>query len=117
MLEVTVREVKNLGKTLDAVASAGANRIDGVRFESSNPREALDVARLQAVQEARARADLYAQAVGLKVARVALIEEGGVGGEPQPAPLVRLAKADFATPVEPGEISLSVAIVATFELQ
>lgn len=115
-VSVTVRDLKNLGKIIDAVTVAGANQIQGVRFEASQPREAINAARLEAVRDARSRAELYAQAMGMRVVRVALVEEGGAASDPQP--LARFASAEAAsTPIEPGELLFPMVITATFEMR
>lgn len=117
-VRVTVRELKQLGKVIDAVAASGASEIGGVVFEASDPEPALKEARIKAVQEARARAELYAQALGMQVVRVALVEEGTVPQNGPPSPIVALRAAQEAsTPVEPGELTYSAAVVATFELR
>lgn len=118
--QVTVRfrDIARTGSILDALVAAGANQIDGPNFAVDKPEAALDEARTQALATARARAELYAKAAGMRVKRIVRIGESG-GAEPPIRPMMMMsarAKAD-STPVEPGEESLSITLQVTFELQ
>jgi uncharacterized protein YggE len=50
--------------------SVGGNTFNGVSFALEEPEPALDLARREAVFEARRRAELYADAACLEVARI-----------------------------------------------
>ena len=73
----------------------------------------------RAVAVARARADLYARSLGLRVVRVvAVSESGGYAVPPPMPPMMMEARAQAAdTKIEPGEQKLSVTLSMTFELQ
>lgn len=113
---VRLRDVARAGAVLDALVAAGANQIDGPNFSVDKPEAALDEARTQALAAARARAELYAKAAGLHVARIVRITESGAA-QPAPRPfLMAAARKEADTPVERGEQDLSVTISVTFEL-
>lgn len=117
-VNVKVRDLSKLGKVLDAFVANGANQINGPSFEVDRPDEAYDEARLAALKKARARAETYAAALGMKVQRIVSINEGG-GSMPQPMPRMRAMAMDSMakeTSVSPGEASLSVSIDVVFEL-
>nr|WP_255696977.1 SIMPL domain-containing protein [Sandaracinobacteroides sayramensis] len=117
-VQVTLRDVRSAGKVIDALVKEGANQIDGPDFRVDNPEPLLDRARTQAVQKARARAELYAAAAGLSVKRITAINEGF--SQPAPMPKGRMvameARADAAPPVAPGEVGLSATVTMEFEL-
>lgn len=116
-VEVRFRQVARAGAILDALVAVGANQIDGPSFGLDQPERALDEARTQAVATARARAELYAKAAGLRVKRIISIGEGG-GNTPQPIMLTAMrAKAPANTPIEPGEQKMNVAVSVSFELE
>ncbi len=116
-LSVRQRDLKQFGKVLDTLVAAGANQINGPSFEVDNPDSALDEARLAAMQKARARADLYARAAGLKVARIISISESGGYAPPRPMMYAMKAMADSApTPVAAGEVELNINVTVQFEL-
>ena len=117
-LDVTVQDLKTLGRLIDAVTSSGANQLNGVTFSAKDPAIAVDNARQEAIAVARKRAELYASALGLRLARVALVEETPGAALPVPAPTARLlGDAQANTPIEPGELGYGIAITITFELR
>jgi uncharacterized protein YggE len=118
-VEVRFRDVSRAGSVLDALVAVGANQINGPTFGLDKPEEALDEARGKAVQTARARAELYAKAAGLRVKRIVAISEGG-GFAPQPPIVVQSMRAKAVasdTPIEPGEQKLNVTVSVSFELE
>jgi uncharacterized protein YggE len=118
--EVTVRfrDIANTGKILDALVAQGANQINGPTLAIDKPEEALDEARTAALAIARARADLYAKAVGKSVTRILSISEAGANYQP-PRPMMmaqgRGGTADSAK-IDPGEQSVAVSLSVSFEL-
>ncbi len=122
-VQVRVRRLGEMGRVIDALIAAGANQVDGPSFSVDEPRAALDEARTAAVAEGRARAELYARAAGLRVARIVSIAEGG-GYYPVQDIVVTGRAAGFAgapppppsAPVAPGELTLGVSVSMQFEL-
>lgn len=117
MVTVRARDIKNFGKVLDALVASGANQISGPSFQMSDPSAAQDEARISAMKAARARADLYARAAGLRVVRIVSISEGGYS-PPQPKyAMMEARSADAAsTPVQAGEVEAQISVTVQFEL-
>ena len=120
--QVTVRfrDIRESGEILDALVAQGANQINGPNMTIEHPEAALDEARAKAVASGRARADLYARALGMRVARVVSVSEtGGSYPVPPPMPYAERAMAASApsTKIEPGEQKLQVNLSMVFELQ
>lgn len=116
-ISVTVRDLDNLGETMDAIVSAGSNTFNGLRFALDDPSDAKDEARRKAMTEAGERAELYADAAGLKVKRIVTISEGGgFNAGPIPVMQARTMEADVSTPIATGEVSYSVTVNVVFEL-
>ena len=115
---ITVYDVSRLGRTLDAVTTAGANQINGIGFGLKDPSAAEDQARLKAVKALQAKAELYAGAVGYRVARLVNLSEGGGYVPSPPRPMfMRAAKADAeSTPVQAGELSVRIEVNGVYEL-
>jgi uncharacterized protein YggE len=117
-VSVRFRDIRSSGKILDALVAQGANQINGPILTVDKPEAALDEARAKAIAAGRARAELYARSLGLRVVRVVSVNEsGGSYPVPPPMPMVmaRAEKAD--TSIEPGEQKLQVNLTMTFELQ
>jgi uncharacterized protein YggE len=114
---VTVRQrnLAEFGKVIDTLVSAGANQVNGPSFQVDNSDAATDEARIDAVAKARARAELYARAAGLKLVRVLTISESG-GFSPPMAMYRSAMKGTDSTPVAAGEVALNVTVSVQFEL-
>ena len=113
-----VRNIDNTGRVIDAAVGAGGNNVNGVSFSYQDPDAQLNAARRDAIANARERAALYADALGLRVHRVVAVSEGG-GFRPPIVPMAmeRMAAADASTPIAPGEIETQVSVSVTFELR
>ncbi len=120
--QVTIRfrDIRTSGTILDTLVREGANQINGPSLEIDKPAPALDEARVIALRTARARADIYAQAAGMRVVRVLSIAENG--GDYRPPPPMAMMReramvADGQTSVVPGEQAVSVSVSVSFELR
>lgn len=120
-VSVKFRDIAKSGRILDTLVTEGANQIDGPSMSVDKPDAALDEARTDAITRARARAELYAKAAGLRVERIVSISENGenAGGGPQPPVMyMARAKAEAAdTAVLPGETDLTVTLSVRFALR
>jgi uncharacterized protein len=114
-----IRNIDNVGRVIDASVGAGGNTVNGVYFSYQDPDTQLDAARRNAIQEARRRAGIYAQALNMQIARIVAVQEGGGYSPPVPMPMMRMeAQANAApTPVQPGEIETTANVSVTFELR
>ncbi|MDG1825759.1 MAG: SIMPL domain-containing protein [Henriciella sp.] len=116
-LTVKVRNLANLGETMDALVGAGGNTFSGLSFALEDDRAARNEARDLAMREATSRAELYAKASGYKVARIVTISEGG-NFRPQPmAMMSRSMDMAESTPIAGGEVGYSVTVNVVFELR
>jgi len=117
-VSVRFRDVAKSGAILDLLVREGANNLSGPNLVIDKPAPALDEARAAAVATARARAELYAKAAGLRVDRILSISESG---ERAPAPIMvqsMRAKAESAdTQVVAGERELSISLTVRFLLK
>ena len=117
-VSVRQRKLDDYGKVIDALVNAGANEVNGPSFELDDPDPATDEARTAAIRKARARAELYARAAGLKVSRILSISESG-GWSPPQLVMYRMAAQDAvssAPPVQSGELQMRVNVTVQFEL-
>lgn len=117
---VRVRNLSNLGRTLDSLVGQGGNQLQGVSFSIDKADEAMDAARREAMKKARARADLYAEAAGLRVSRIVSISEGGAAPPPMPVHMMARMAADVSpapTPIAAGEVNVAASVTVMFELR
>ena len=119
-VNVKFRDLKRTGAILDALVAEGANQINGPNLTIDKPEAALDEARTKAIANGRARADLYARALGMRVVRLISVSEGGGYHVPPPMPMgaVMMAERGSAdTQIDPGTQQLQVSVSMSFELQ
>jgi uncharacterized protein YggE len=118
-LSIRFRDIENTGKILDALVKEGANQINGPNLTIDKPEAALDEARAKAVAVGRARADLYARSLGMRVVRLVSVNESG-GSYPVPPPMPMYARAEAAqaadTKLDAGEKTPQINVAMTFEL-
>ncbi len=110
---VKIRDVARLPSVLDRAIAGGANEMSGVEFIVSEQGKLLDKARIEAIADARRKAELYATAAGMKIGRVMAISEEG-SAPPQRA--FQALRAGAATPLAPGEQTLRAVVTVSFEL-
>lgn len=118
-VSVRFRDIRKTGEILDALVAEGANQINGPTLTIDKPEAALDEARLRALAAGRARADLYARGLGMRVVRLLSVSESG-GYAPPPMPMyarAEMAAQDASTKIDPGEQKVSVSVAMSFELQ
>jgi len=117
-VSVKFRDIRNSGKILDALVAEGANQINGPSLTIDKPESAYDEARVKAIAAGRARAELYARSLGMRVVRLVSVSEGG-GNYPRPMPMAMMAKAergDASTSIDPGSQDLEISLAMSFEL-
>lgn len=120
-VSVKQRKLDDYGKVVDALVTAGANQVNGPSFMLSKPEAAQDEARTEAMKNARQRAQLYAQAAGLRVVGIVSISENGGFSPPQPVMYRRMAMEAAAPPPPPapvmsGELETNLTVTVQFEL-
>ena len=117
-LSIRFRDIRNSGEILDALVAQGANQINGPTLTIDKPEAALDEARAKALGVGRARAELYARSLGMRVVRLVSVSESGGYSAPPPMPYAMAAQArDVSTKIDPGEQQLQVTLAMSFELQ
>jgi uncharacterized protein len=117
-LSITARDLKKIGKLLDALVKAGANRGMQISFGMENPEELLDQARLAAVQDARKKAEIYVKGAGGSLGVLVTIAEGNVMPYPQfrYEHLAAAGGADSSLPIAAGQQELSVTVTVTYTI-
>jgi len=118
-LSVRFRDIGETGKVLDALVSEGANQISGPNLTIDKPEAALDEARVKAIAAGRARAELYARALGMRVVRLLSVSESGGYAPPPPMPMAVMAmeRGGADTKIDPGEQKIQASVSMSFELQ
>ena len=116
-ISVRLRSIERVGEFLDAIVAAGANEIRGIRFDLADRAKLLDDARKLAVDDAKRKATLYADAAGIRLGAIVNLEEEGTGQPPRPFAARALETARAApVPVEAGEIAIRASVRITWRI-
>jgi uncharacterized protein YggE len=114
LVTIKVRDLARLGAVIDSVGAAGANRIVGVGFELADSRARLDEARKLAVEDARAKATLLAEAAGVTLGPALSIREPGAE---VPGPLMARAEMAMDMPIAPGVVVLGARVEIVYAIE
>jgi len=77
-LAIRLTDMAVIGQVIDLAFSAGANTLFGIEFSAADTSEARAAALKDAVADARAKADILAEASGMTIAGIETVSEGGV---------------------------------------
>ena len=121
---VRVRNVDKVSEAIGSVTAAKANILSGPTLTQSDPEKARLSAYGNAFKAAKARAEAYAKAADMDIARVLTIRDGGTGGGPQPyygdsamAEQAVAPQAVSAPPVSVGTDIITVSVQVDFALE
>ena len=116
-LAVKIRKLDSASQTLALIVTTGGNatRLNSVNYSIDDDSQLVKDARARAFEDAKARAEQYAQLSGLDLGKVISISE--TGGTPPPTPLDMPREAAAApVPLEPGKQTVSFAVTVVWEL-
>jgi uncharacterized protein YggE len=116
-IEVKVRKFDVASGVITAIQTAGGNatRINSVNLSIEDDSQLVKDARAHAFNDAKDRAEQYAQLSGLKLGKVISISEAGA--VPPPTPMPRYdGMAEAAVPIEPGQQTVGFSVTVVWEL-
>jgi len=114
---LTLKDPGKAGAFIDLAAEAGANRVESLSFSHDQGEELHAQASVKALKKAMETAGRLAEAAGMEVKRILTINYHS------PGPSVRFARTMLqeaggtATPVEPGQLSVSATVHVTVEIE
>jgi uncharacterized protein YggE len=121
-LTVTVRDLPKFDSLLEALIKAGGNKIDSIRYETSDLRKYRDQARDIAIKAAREKAEALAKALGQQTGKAQIIDEVpeysytslNFFANDSAGVAEKLRTRESAT--APGQQTISASVVVSFEL-
>ncbi|MDT5182494.1 MAG: uncharacterized protein QOI29_652 [Mycobacterium sp.] len=116
-IDVKIRKLDSASQTLALIVSTGgdATRINSVNYSIEDDSQLVKDARSRAFNDAKDRAQQYAQLSGLDLGKVISITESGGATPPTPMPYSRGAEM-ASVPVEPGQQTVGFSVTVIFEL-
>ncbi len=120
-LTVTVRDLSTASRVLAVITSTGGNatRLNSVNLSIDDDSQLLRDARARAFNDAKDRAQQFADLSGLKLGSVLSISEVPGSAPPVPVPMPRGPMSEAAVtavPIEPGQQTVSFEVTAVWEL-
>lgn len=124
-LAVKVTDMETVGLLIDEAFAAGANTLDGINFSAESTENARNESLKIAVAEAREKAEILAEASGLKITGIEKITEGSVSSYENTVGNFSAKAADTAseqaygagTVVQAAKVIVSVSVSVTFEAE
>ena len=122
-LAIRVTDMDKVGQVIDTAFTAGANTLNGISFSASDTEAAKAEALKKAVADAKAKAEILAEAAGLKITGTETISEGGTFSYDNDASnftvraMGKEGAADTATIVQASQLMVSANITIVFEAE
>lgn len=125
-LAIKVTGMESVGSLIDVCFAAGANTLNGISFSASDTEEAKTEAMKKAVTDAKKKAEILAEASGLKIIGIEIISEGGVYSYQNNVgnvyakgvdDIVEETEADAGTVVQSAKLIVSASVSITFEAE
>lgn len=123
-LAIKVTDMDRVGTLIDAAFAAGANTLNGISFSASDTEEAKAESLKKAVEDARKKAEVLAEAAGLKITQMDVIAEGGtysyensVGNFSAKGLDMEEMAMDAGTVVQAAKLIVNASVTITFEAE
>ena len=112
---MTVRKLPDIGRLIDRAVSAGATRVNNIRFELSDPSAARAQALKLAMDQAKNEASILLSTTSHKLGRVLSIRTRGAHHAPiMERAMMSMTRAD--TPIEGGTLGTRAEVTVSFEI-
>lgn len=105
-------QVDQAGSIISAAVGAGANNINSLSFNLSDPTALIQQARTQAITDAQNRAEQIAQLMGVTLGGPVTVTES----DNTPSPVQPLTAAAAMTPVSGGQLSVTVNVNVSYAI-
>ena len=114
---VELTNLSQIGPVIDAGLRVGANHVEGVQFRLKDDLPVREQALKQAVAEARRKAEVMAEALGVRLVGVQEVMESGVSVLDRvgfAGVAMAAAREDTPTPVSPGQLEVSASVTVKY---
>lgn len=119
-ISVKVEDLKKYEEIVSGLMESGVNRINNIQFKSSEIEKYEAQARVKAVQDAKAKAQQYAEALGQRIGKAKAIADVSIRNIPVYAKL-EYASMDVGSSasrqtIAPGEMEVTATVTVNFNL-
>ncbi len=121
-MEVKIRDLGSVSSILDGVVTAGANQVGNLSFEIDEPEKLKEQARELAINDAKDKANVLKNQLGIKLGRIINFSEGVAG---YPVPMYESAMKGMGVgggggvvpSVPSGENEITVDVTITYQIK
>lgn len=115
-ISIITKDLDNVGKIIDAAIKAGANQIQGIRFDIEDKQEMQLLALENAVKQGKAKAEIMAKSAGITINGLASMSESYSSYAPMVNTMAVRAEAlsQNSTTINPGEVEVSATVSMNF---
>ena len=122
LLNVTVRDIAQIGHLIDLAVRAGANAVDSISFTSQKSDEAYQQAMTEAVADSRKKAEILCAAAGVRLGKVQSISFTGnqytaLSNSRNYKMAESAADGAASTVIQSGSVSVSASVTIVYELE
>ncbi|MEH7388596.1 SIMPL domain-containing protein [Bacillus sp. JJ1521] len=115
MLQISDVDIQSTGSIVDTAVQNGANTVTSIDFTVSNQKVYYEKALQNAVQDAQEKARTIAKKLNVQLQEIPIhIQELSQHSPPVPFQTAMFAKSEASTPIQPGELTITARIEATF---
>jgi uncharacterized protein YggE len=113
---IRIRVLADLGVMLDDIVANGANSFGALSFDLADRAPKETQARQAAIRDAISKAEVYAEAAGLRLGALRSITQAGAA-MPAPGPRMEMAAMVTEMPIAAGELLVQDRVTVVFELE
>lgn len=116
-LQIKIRDIEKTNQVIDKMTENGVNQIGGISSEIADKTKLINLARIKAVADAKAKAENAARIAGFKIGRIINYSES-LGDSPPTLRSLEVSQKDStaATKIEPGQTSVNVTVTLSYEI-
>lgn len=119
-LRIKVRALDRVNDIVDAATANGANEVGGISFDVEDKSKAENMAREEAIAEAKKKADVASKAAGFSLGRIINYSEnfGGPGPVRYDMKAARpMSGGGTETNIETGSAEITVSVMLSYEIR
>lgn len=118
-ITVKINDINQLSTIIDTAAKAGATSINSLNFRSSRTNEYDDMMTVDAIKDARHKADIIANALGMAIDNVENVQTTNATTRPAnyEGAMFKSGGLHTSTPIEEGNLIVQKTIFVTYRLK
>jgi len=114
-----IRSLDKVGEIIDDAANAGGDivQIQSIQFSIDDPKKLKEQARIEAMKDAKSKAETLAEEGGVKIGKPISISESSGTYMPTYNLDEKATAGGGTTPIETGELEVSVTVTVIYEIE